>query len=114
MAKRTRTKKLEIYVSDEEFQIITEKMAQLEIVNLSSYARKMLIDGFVVKKDFSELKILSKELANLSRNINQITKRVNETKSIYIQDVEDIRKYYYQVKRKVSEHLMKMIRQEER
>lgn len=85
-------------------------MAQVGTENFSLYARKMLIDGYVIKRDFSEMKALTKELSNLARSINQIALRVNETRNIYQQDVKDLQAYYYNVKRAVSEHLVKMIK----
>ena len=79
--------------------------------NFSMYARKMCIDGYVIKRDFAELKALTKELANLARNINQIALRANETRSIYEQDIKDLQRYYYNVKRACTERLVKMIRE---
>lgn len=111
MAKRTRKKSLRFYVDDEEWNMIEQKMGQIGTNNFSEYARKMLIDGYVIKRDFSELKSLTKELANLARSINQIAKRVNETRSIYEEDVKYLQKEYREVKSKVSERLVKMIRE---
>lgn len=111
MAKRTRTKELRFFVSDEEYEMIQSKLLQIGTNNFSAYARKMCIDGYVVKRDFAELKELTKELANLSRNINQIVKRANETRNIYEADLRDLQKMYNAVKAKVSERLVKMIRE---
>lgn len=108
MANRSRTVKLEVYVSEEEHDLIKQKMAQAEVENFSLYARKMLIDGYVIRQDYTVLKELARELGNLSRNINQIAKRVNETRSIYASDIEDLRRYYRDVKRAVSERLVKI------
>lgn len=98
------------FVSEEEDELIKKKMRICGTKNFSMYARKMLIDGYIIKRDYSELKELTHELANLSRSINQIARRTNETRSIYAQDVEDLRTYYANVKRAVSERLVKMIR----
>ena len=109
MAERERTVRKQLYVSEEEWNMIAEKMAQSSTTNFSLYARKMLIDGYIIKRDFSEMKALTKELSNLARNINQIALRVNETRSIYEQDIKDLQAYYYNVKRAVTERLVKMI-----
>lgn len=111
MANRTREIILRVAVTEEENEMIREKMLQVGTTNFSLYARKMLIDGYVIKRDFAELKSLTKELANLARSINQIAKRVNETRNIYEQDVKDLQQYYYNVKRAVSERLVKIIRE---
>lgn len=111
MANKTYTRRLIVEVTNEQEQMIREKMLQVGTTNFSLYARKMLIDGYIIKRDFSELKLLTKELSNLARSINQIAKRVNETRSIYKQDVDDLKEYYYNVKRAVTERLVKMIRE---
>lgn len=111
MAKRSRTVPRFLYLSEEESELINAKMLHAGTTNFSEYARKMLIDGYVIKRDFTEMKALTKELSNLARSINQIAKRVNETRSIYEQDIKDLQAYYYDVKRAVSERLVKMIRE---
>ena len=112
MAKRDRTVRLQLLVSEKEADMIRQKMLQVGTANFSMYARKMLIDGYVIKRDFTELKALTNELANLARNINQIALRANETRSIYQQDIDDLKQYYGNVKRACTERLVKMIDQE--
>ncbi len=109
MAERKRAVQLHVHVSEEEAALIKEKMLQAGTTNFSLYARKMLVDGYIIKRDFSELKLLTKELSNLARNINQIALRANETRNIYEQDIKDLQAYYYNVKRAVTERLVKMI-----
>ena len=109
MANRTRTVRKELSFSDEEWNMIEQKMAQVNTENFSMYARKMCIDGYVIRRDFSELKALTKELSNLARNINQIALRANETRNIYEQNIKDLQQYYYDVKRACTERLVKMI-----
>lgn len=111
MANRTRILRKEIKFTDEEMQLIEQKMLQAGTTNFSLYARKMLIDGYVIKHEYTEIKALTKELANLARNINQIVLRANETRNIYEQDLKDLQHFYYDVKRAVTERLVKMIRE---
>ena len=111
MANRERNVRLQLMVTEQELDMIKQKMIQVGTTNFSMYARKMLIDGYVIKRDFGELKILTKELSNLARSINQIVLRANETRSIYEEDLKDLQKYYYDVKRAVSERLVKLIRE---
>lgn len=112
MANRTREVRKEMSFTMEEYDLIQQKMLQIGTRNFSMYARKMCIDGYVIKRDFAELKALTKELANLARNINQIALRANETRSIYEQDIKDLQRYYYNVKRACQERLVKMIDKE--
>lgn len=111
MRKRSRTVPRLLYLSEEESELIKVKMLQAGTTNFSQYARKMLIDGYVIKRDFAEMKALTKELSFLARSINQIAKRVNETRSIYEQDIKDLQVFYADVKRAISERLVKIIRE---
>lgn len=104
-----RMTRLTVRVSEKEDRMIRYKMAQIGTTNFSLYARKMLVDGCVIRCDFSEIKELTKELSNLARSINQIALRVNETRSIYQQDIEDLQRDYANVKRACTEQLLKMI-----
>lgn len=105
MGKRTRMIQVKLYLSEDEKNFIERKMAQADVTNFSMYARKMLIDGYIIHKDYPVLKELSKQIGPLNRNINQITKRVNETRSIYEQDIIDLKKGYAEVRRTVTAYM---------
>lgn len=90
MAKRKRNVPLLFWVSDHERELITSKMEQFGTENLSAYLRKMAIDGYVVRLDLPELRELLTLLRRNGSNLNQITRRVNETRHLYDTDVEDI------------------------
>ena len=56
MANRTRNIVLRVPVTPEERALIQQKMAQLHTKNFSAYARKMLIDGYIVHMDTSDIR----------------------------------------------------------
>lgn len=101
-------KRLIVEVTPGQWETIQAKMAQVGTTNFARYARKMLIDGYVIHQDYGDVKALARELAALGRNLNQIAFRVNERRSIYAADVEDIQKIFRQVKKAVSERLVKL------
>lgn len=78
------------WVSQEEMEMIHQKMDQYGTNNLSAYLRKMAIDGYVVRLELPELKELVSLLRYSSNNLNQLTHRVHETGRIYDADLEDI------------------------
>ena len=41
--------------------------------------------------DYSDVKAMTAELQKIGTNINQIAKRVNATRTLYAQDIEDIK-----------------------
>ena len=91
MANRTRNIVLRVPVTAEERAMIERKMQQMGTGCFSVYARKMLIDGYVIRLDYSDVKAMTAELQKIGTNINQIAKRVNATGTLYAQDIEDIK-----------------------
>ena len=91
MANRKRNIEVRFRVTQKEFDMIREKMAQYGTTNLSAFLRKMSIDGYVVKLELPELKEMVSLLRYCSNNLNQLTKRVHETGRIYDADLEDLR-----------------------
>ena len=89
MANRTRNIVLRVPVTAEERAMIERKMQQMGTGCFSVYARKMLIDGYVIRLDYSDVKAMTAELQKIGTNINQIAKRVNATGTLYAQDIED-------------------------
>jgi hypothetical protein len=93
-ARRKRNVHLHLWASEEEAALIKERMNATGITSFGAFARKMLIDGYHVNLDLSDVRKMVRLLSNIANNINQIAKRANETRSIYAEDVEDIRRQY--------------------
>ncbi len=91
MANRKRKFVLRVPVTPEERVLIQQKMAQLGTKNFSAYARKMLIDGYIVHIDTGPIRAQTAELQKIGVNINQIARRINSTGTVYAQDLEDIK-----------------------
>ena len=81
-----------IRVTEEERSLIEEKMRQIPTLNLSAYARKILIDGYIITLDLQEVKGHTAQLQKIGVNINQIAKRINETGRIYADDMNEIKR----------------------
>ena len=79
MPNRKRNIQLKIWVTEEERQMIDQKMKLLPTSQIGAYIRKMAIDGYVIYTDTSNIKEMNKHLQAIGRNINQIAKRVNQT-----------------------------------
>ena len=59
MPDRTRPVRKEICLNEQELNLIQHKMRQLGTHNFGTYARKMLIDGYIIKVDYTEQKKLA-------------------------------------------------------
>jgi len=90
MANRTRGRQMNFYATPEEFAFIHSKMAQAGMTSSGDYLRQMAMKGYIIEVDFSAVKELSKEVGGISRNINQISKRINTTDTVYKEDLSEI------------------------
>ena len=92
MENRKRNVQIIIRVTEDVRSLIEEKMRQIPTLNLSAYARKILIDGYIITLDLQEVKGHTAQLQKIGVNINQIAKRINETGRIYADDMNEIKR----------------------
>ena len=83
MPDRTRPIRKEICLNKQELNLVQHKMRQLGTHNFGAYARKMLIDGYIIKVDYTEQKKLAAAVSRAASNINQICRRINSTGRCY-------------------------------
>ena len=92
MENRKRNVQIIVRVTEDERALIEEKMKQIPTINLSTYARKMLIDGYIILLEMSEIKAHTAQLQKIGVNINQIAQRINETGRIYTDDMDELKR----------------------
>lgn len=92
MENRKRNVQIIVRVTEDERTLIEEKMRQIPTMNLSSYSRKMLIDGYIIVLDLQKVKAHMAQLQKIGGNLNQITKRINETERIYDNDMDELKR----------------------
>lgn len=71
--------------------MVRHKMNQLGTRNFGAYARKMLIDGYIINVDYTEQKKLAAAVSRAATNINQICRRINSTGRCYEDDVAELK-----------------------
>ena len=91
MAERTRPIRIEFCVTEQERQLIQSKMAQLGTKNMGAYLRKMAIDGYIIKVDYTQQKKLAAAVSRVVSNINQICRRINSSGHLYAEDVAELK-----------------------
>ena len=91
MPDRTRPIRKEICLNKQELNLVQHKMRQLGTHNFGAYARKMLIDGYIIKVDYTEQKRLAAAVSHVASNINQICRRINSTGHGYVDDVVELK-----------------------
>ena len=90
--KRKRNLKQEFYISADEEQLIADKMQEAGIKNKSAYLRKMALDGYIIKQDFTAVKAVVYELNHIGNNLNQLTKIANTYGDVYLSEIKSIKK----------------------
>ena len=85
-----RTKRLEIRLTPKEMEQIESRMKEIGIRNRSAYLRKMALDGYMIQMDLSDVGEAVRLLRINSNNLNQYTKKANETGSIYQDDIREL------------------------
>lgn len=88
---RSRKHKFTLYLSDDEHRILCAKFKISVMRSRSSFLRQLIIAGFVYDVDYSYLQEYNYLLGKIGANLNQIAKRVNETRSIYQTDMDEIK-----------------------
>lgn len=99
-----------IRVTEEEERLIKEKMLLIPTTNFNSYAVKMLIDGYVIKYDFKEIKNLTGQIGKIGSNINQVAKRANESRTVSQTDIKDLLKSLHDIQVLLNRKIGKLIK----
>ena len=92
MEERSRKHRFTLRLSDDEARILEGKFKLSGMRSRSSFIRQLIIEGFVYDVDYSYLREYNVGLAKIGTNINQIAHRINETRSIYQTDINEIKK----------------------
>ena len=91
MVRRTRDIQKKIWLTPQEERTIAKKMEMIGTENFGAYARKMLIDGYIIKVDYTQQKKLAAAVSRAASNINQICRRINSTGHFYEDDVAELK-----------------------
>ena len=92
MKNLTRKVNLHVFLSDEEARILEDKFKASGINSKSDFIRRLILEGFVLEVDFSEIQRNNFLLSNIANNVNQVAHRCNETRSVYRSDIDELKK----------------------
>ncbi len=109
MANRVRPIRKEICLTEQEAQIIKIKMAEIGTCNFGAYARKMLIDGYIINVDYTEAKKLTGVVNRLSAAINSICRRIERSGNVFAEDIAEIREGQKQIWAAIKEYCRKQL-----
>ena len=89
-AKEKRVIEHSFRTTESEDNVIRQKMKAFGIRNQASFYRAMVLNGYLLKLDLPEIRELPRLMKNLTNNVNQIAKRMNERGSIYDSEIDEI------------------------
>lgn len=106
---RSRELKQEFFVSKSELEIIKKRMEIMGVTNKSVFYRKMVLDGFMIRKDYDALRELSREVNKIGVNINQVVHLVNGKNEADREDVAKLQERMDEVWQLLKSTLSKQI-----
>ena len=92
--KRSRDIRVDLHITQEEYELIQERMAEMGTANMSAFIRKMALNGYALHVDLSPVKELVSLQRRCSNNLNQIAINVNTHGGIYPQEITALQKDY--------------------
>jgi len=91
---RTRNIRVDLHLSEKEYDMIKERMAEAGIINMSAFIRKMALKGYVLNVDLSPVRELVSLQRRCSNNLNQIAVNVNTYGGIMPEEISVLQKDY--------------------
>jgi len=97
MPKRERNIPIQIYLSEDEDFILTQKQKVSGMKSKSSFLRHLILYGYVYDIDYSELREYNAALAKIGNILNHIAKRMNDAGNVYKADVNEVKELMQKV-----------------
>ena len=107
MKRRKRGVPLFVWLSEEEYAAIQERMEEAGTQNLSAFIRKMSLNGYVLNVDLSPVRELVSLQRRCANNLNQIAIHAN-TYGVYQSEITALQKDYAQLWGRVSDVLKEL------
>lgn len=102
--KRKRGIPLYVWVSQDEYDTIRQRMEEAGIQNLSAYIRKMSLNGYVLNVDLTPVRELVSLQRRCAANLNQVAIHAN-TYGVYPSEIAALQKGYAELWGRVSDVL---------
>ena len=75
MGDRARPIQIKFFVTEQEREVIRQRMELMGVTNLAAYMRKISQDGFLYRVNIDGLPEICRQVEAIGQNINQIAKR---------------------------------------
>ena len=92
--RRARDIRFDLHITQEEYDLIQERMSEAGTNNMSAFIRKMALNGYVLHVDLSPVKELVSLQRRCSNNLNQIAVNVNTYGGATPQEIKALQRDY--------------------
>lgn len=89
--KRLREKQIKFRVTEHELGVIKRRKDMMHFPSMECYLRRVALGMPLYTIDMSSVNAIAKDVEGISRNINQIAKRINATDTAYAEDLRQIK-----------------------
>ena len=90
MTKEKRLIQHNFRTTEAEDNVIRQKMKTFGIRTRASFYRAMILNGYLLKLDLPEIRELLRLMKNLTNNVNQMARRLNERGTVYESEMDDV------------------------
>ena len=84
MSGRKRTVQIKFYVTEEERDLIAEKMKLIPTRNMAAYLRKIAIDGYIIQVDHADIRAMTAKIAEITAANEQTPDSIKAVKSHFL------------------------------
>ena len=106
-SKRRRGVPLYVWVSQDEYETIRQRMEEAGTQNLSAYIRKMALNGYILNVDLAPVRELVSLQRRCANNLNQVAIHAN-TYGAYPSEIAALQKDYAELWGRVSDVLKQL------
>ena len=104
---RRRGVPLYVWVSQDEYDTIQQRMEKAGTQNLSAYIRKMALNGYILNVDLAPVRELVSLQRRCANNLNQVAIHAN-TYDVYPSEIAALQKDYSELWGRVSDVLKQL------
>lgn len=105
--KRRRGVPLYVWVSQDEYDAIRQRMEEAGTQNLSAFVRKMALNGYILNVDLAPVRELISLQRRCANNLNQIAIHAN-TYGVYPSEISALQKDYAELWGRMSDVLKQL------
>ena len=105
---KTQDARIEVRLTQDEKELIYERMKKIPTNNMSAFIRKMALNGYIVVLDLSDVKEAVRLLRINSNNLNQYAHKANATGKVYQEDIEQLKKQHEEIWEVMNSVLMRL------